>query len=111
VLHSFAGGSDGAHPEAGLLAGKHGVLYGTTFAGGGSSNCIVLFTGCGTVFKLTPPATTGGAWIETVIHGFSGADGAGPAAGLFGEERGPFFGTTSEGGAAGFGTVFEITVP
>ena len=45
VLHDFAGGSDGATPEAGLTALK-GKLYGTTNAGGKSND--------GTIFALTP---------------------------------------------------------
>ncbi len=37
VLHSFAGGSDGAQPMATLVADKQGTLYGSTYAGGGAS--------------------------------------------------------------------------
>ena len=48
VLHSFAGGSDGAEPTfAGLINDASGNLYGTT-SGGEVSNDY------GTVFKLTP---------------------------------------------------------
>jgi uncharacterized repeat protein (TIGR03803 family) len=54
VLHSFAGGSDGARPFAGLIH-VNGTFYGTTSAGGGSSNCAFNgATGCGTVFAVTP---------------------------------------------------------
>jgi uncharacterized repeat protein (TIGR03803 family) len=45
VLHSFAGGNDGANPDAGLLMDKKSNLYGTTFYGGAD--------GYGTVFKIT----------------------------------------------------------
>ena len=45
VLHSFTGGSDGAHPYAGLIFDRAGALYGTTEGGGAY--------GYGTVFKLT----------------------------------------------------------
>jgi uncharacterized repeat protein (TIGR03803 family) len=48
VLHSFAGGSDGNGPVAGLKF-LNGTLYGTTGNGGGSSSC---YGGCGTVFAL-----------------------------------------------------------
>ncbi len=47
VLHTFADSPDGAQPEAGLTFGVDGVLYGTTFYGGTSSES-------GTVFKITP---------------------------------------------------------
>ena len=64
VLYSFQGGSDGANPGAALTLGTGGVFYGTTAGGGNSGN--------GTVFKLTPPAKTGGAWTETVLYSFQG---------------------------------------
>jgi uncharacterized repeat protein (TIGR03803 family) len=48
VLHTFAGGADGAGPSAGLNRDAAGNLYGTT-SGGGDPNC-----DCGVVFKLTP---------------------------------------------------------
>jgi len=56
VLHSFAGGSDGGNPAAGLT-NVGGVLYGTTTGGAGNS---------GTVFKITTSGT------ETVLHTFGG---------------------------------------
>jgi len=51
VLHNFNYSPDGAHPIAGLILDNAGNLYGTTSAGG-DLNCG--FSGCGTVFKLTP---------------------------------------------------------
>ena len=45
VLHSF-NRDDGAFPDAGLVFGKSGLLYGTTTQGGGQN--------CGTVFALRP---------------------------------------------------------
>jgi uncharacterized repeat protein (TIGR03803 family) len=84
VLHSFAGGSDGGDPEAGLIADEQGALYGTTLGGGSS--------GSGTVFKLTPPAKGRTAWTETVLYWFcsqpSCSDGAAPFAGLIADNRG-----------------------
>jgi uncharacterized repeat protein (TIGR03803 family) len=52
VLHSFTGGTDGAHPWAGLTMDAVGNLYGTTQAGGDLA-CYAP-VGCGVVFKLTP---------------------------------------------------------
>ena len=46
VLHTFAGGSDGAYPYYGLVADSSGNLYGTTVAGGSASQ--------GTVFEVMP---------------------------------------------------------
>lgn len=50
VLHSFAGGTDGTYPDAGLIADKAGNLY-TTTAAGGSTGCRTF--GCGTIVKLS----------------------------------------------------------
>jgi len=55
ILHSFAGGEDGAYPYAGLAMDIFGNLYGTTQYGGGNS--IGGASGFGTVFKLTRPST------------------------------------------------------
>jgi uncharacterized repeat protein (TIGR03803 family) len=51
VLHNFKDAPDGAHPIVGLVLDKAGNLYGTT-SDGGDLSCG--FSGCGTVFKLTP---------------------------------------------------------
>jgi uncharacterized repeat protein (TIGR03803 family) len=51
VLHSFNDAPDGAHPIGGLVLDKAGNLYGTT-SDGGDLSCG--FSGCGTVFRLTP---------------------------------------------------------
>jgi uncharacterized repeat protein (TIGR03803 family) len=98
VLHSF-NGSDGSHPQAGLIFDAAGNLYGTTYGGGAS--------GYGTVFKLTPNAD--GSWTESVLHSFNGSDGSSPFAGLIFDAAGNLYGTTSLGGGSNFGTVFKLT--
>lgn len=122
VLHSFKGGSDGFSPVygAGLVLDKAGALYGTTSAGGGFSPACGN-TGCGTVFKLTPPAAGKTQWTETVLHGFTGgSDGNGPSGGVILDSFGAVYGTTNEGGTSplcpfyddlGCGTVFKLTPP
>jgi len=103
VLHSFTGGSDGGNrelegiPAAGLIMDAGGNLYGTNSAGGGSSFA-------GTVFKLDTLDN------ETVLHSFTGAEGAIPFAGLIMDTAGNLYGTASGGGASGGGTVFKLTV-
>jgi hypothetical protein len=63
VLHNFTGyPNDGAYPIAGLIADKEGALYGTTQEGG-NNGCNGY--GCGTVFKLTPPAKGRKAQTQT----------------------------------------------
>lgn len=109
VIYSFSGGSDGANLEGALVADKAGNLYGTT-SEGGSSNCSA---GCGIAFQLTPPATQGGAWTETVLYRFAGgSDGAAPGANLIFDAAGNLYGTTiSGGGASNGGIVFQLTPP
>jgi hypothetical protein len=71
VLYSFSGQPDGKFPEASLVFDKAGNLYGTTLGGGNGPG-----DGLGVVFRLSP--SSGGNWKETVLHAFSGTDGASP---------------------------------
>ena len=97
VLHSFAGGSDGAAPNAGVIRSKSGIFYGTTTAGG--------TYGKGIVFQLIGSK-------ETVLYSFAGGtDGATPEANLALDAAGNLYGTTSAGGAKGNGTVFKLAAP
>jgi uncharacterized repeat protein (TIGR03803 family) len=111
VLHSFAGGKDGAFPGLGsLIADAAGNLYGMTVEGGsgGTSACFAGGAiGCGTVFKVTPKGE------ETVLYSFTGGnDGGFPHAGLIAalitDAAGKLYGMTINGGTSGNGTVFEI---
>jgi uncharacterized repeat protein (TIGR03803 family) len=101
VLHSF-GVTDGATPFAGLVFDSAGNLYGTTWD--------TLQGETGIVFELTPNGD--GTWNETTIHRFCSrrgcADGASPYGGLVFDSVGNLYGTTTQGGADGFGTVFEL---
>ncbi|HEY3778762.1 MAG TPA: choice-of-anchor tandem repeat GloVer-containing protein [Rhizomicrobium sp.] len=112
VLYAFGGDADGAYPLAGVVADKKGNLYGTTTDGGGGTQCIVQFGGCGTVFRINPRGK------ENVLYAFSGgSDGANPQAALVIDKAGNLFGTAAYGGnvsacnqgaSPGCGTVFEI---
>jgi uncharacterized repeat protein (TIGR03803 family) len=94
-LYSFTGGVDGADPVAGLVQGADGNFYGTAYQGGGYS--------FGSIFKMTP------AGAVTALYEFTGyTDGAYPYAGLIQGKDGNFYGTTTEGGANGYGTVFRL---
>jgi uncharacterized repeat protein (TIGR03803 family) len=104
TLHIFTCGDDGCIPSGGLVIGKAGALYGTTFYGGPTAN--------GTVFSVTPPASPGGSWTEAVLHSFSGSDGSGPYAGVVIGSGGVLYGTTQYGGTSfSLGTVFSVTPP
>jgi uncharacterized repeat protein (TIGR03803 family) len=96
-LYSFTGGNDGSEPEAGLVQGRDGSLYGTTYSGGTNFY--------GTVFQIT---TNG---VFTSLYSFTGGnDGAWPKAGLVQASNGNFYGTTTSGGSAGLGTVFQLSL-
>ncbi len=104
VLHFFSGfPNDGANPSAQLLLDASGNLYGTTASGGGPSNCP---TGCGIVFRLNI-----GSNNYQILHGFTGSDGKEPVAGVVFDGTGNLWGTALDGGANGFGTIFELKAP
>jgi uncharacterized repeat protein (TIGR03803 family) len=114
TLHSFAGGNDGALPEAGVIFDAAGSLYSTTSSGGNGileSDCGLSNprSACGTVFTLTPPSTDGGDWTETVLHSFPSTDDDGfvVVGGVVLGKNGVLFGITAFGGAGG-GTVFAV---
>lgn len=82
-------------PSASLLRGSDGNLFGTAYSGGPSN------FGC--VFKIT---TNGGGY--TVLHYFSGSDGANPEGGLLEASDGNLYGTTFSGGISNVGCVFRV---
>jgi len=86
-------------PSAGPIFDAAGNLYGTTPSGGTYN--------AGTVYKLAP--NPDGSWTESVLHSFTGADGAYPYAGLIFDAGGNLYGTTQQGGCAGYGVVFKLT--
>jgi uncharacterized repeat protein (TIGR03803 family) len=95
LLYSFQNGAgDGGTPNGDLIVFQ-GKLYGTASTGGSS--------GLGTVFSISP---SGGS--ISVLHSFSGSEGATPEGSLVVDSTGSFYGTTSAGGTNGAGTVFEI---
>ncbi len=111
VLHSFTAtdpntraNSDGADPYAALIISGN-TLYGTVVGGGSSGN--------GTVYKVITNGTG-----FTNLHSFTAlpeprphtnSDGAYPIAGLITNLSGnTVYGTASEGGKSGNGTVFAV---
>jgi uncharacterized repeat protein (TIGR03803 family) len=90
-------GTNGGIPEASLIQGTDGDLYGTTQEGGAGG------LNEGTVFKITP------AGKLTTLHSFKGADGANPQAGMVQIANKELYGTTYDGGANGWGAIFKIS--
>jgi len=101
TLYAFCSQSGcGTYPLAGLVQGTDGNFYGTTESGGAYDR--------GIVFKVTPTGKL------TTLYSFCSetpycTDGTYPLAGLVQGTDGNFYGTTSAGGANGYGTVFKIT--
>jgi len=107
VIHTFAGGADGANPSAGVKIDNAGNLYGTTVCGGGPWGC----NGNGSVFKLRH---AGSGWLMNPLYNFSGGtDGLEPYAGVTMASDGTLYGTTLLGGSrrvgnGGGGTVYRV---
>ena len=96
TLYSFTGGLDGGNPYDTLLRDGSGNLYGTASVGGFNNRTS---RNNGTVFKLSPPTSSGGTWTETTLHDFKGTannDGGEPLGGLI-RVRNTLFGTTIMG--------------
>lgn len=104
VLHRFQNyPSDGAGPNAPLVADPDGDFYGTTVGGGVSES--------GTVFELTPPSKAGASWTEKLIVNFGDKDHAqGPTGGLILKNEG-LYGTVGSGGRYLAGIVFHLDRP
>ncbi len=102
ILHSFSGNGgipgskDGAAPQAGLILGSDGYLFGTTLNGGADD--------LGTVYLIT----TAGSETGIPFTGNPG-DGAYPEASLIQGSDGNFYGTTYEGGANNTGSIFKVS--
>ena len=96
VLHSFTG-SDGVAPQAPLIEGTNGALYGTTYNGGISN--------VGTIFRVDKDGNN-----FSVIHHFTGGtnDGASSTASLLKGPNGKFYGTSSAGGTFQKGVIFNL---
>jgi uncharacterized repeat protein (TIGR03803 family) len=99
---------DGNYPTAPVIEATNGDFYGIT--GNGGANC-ENGQQCGTVFSLTPRGkiTTLYSFCSGVISPDGCLNGEFPGIGLVEAANGDFYGTTTSGGADGYGSVFKIT--
>jgi uncharacterized repeat protein (TIGR03803 family) len=100
LLYSFGGvANDGLNPAAGLVWDGAGHFFGATTNGGGPG----CFTGCGIVFAITKTGR------EATLFSFSNRNvGCIPYAALIRDTAGYLYGTTSNCGTTGNGTVFAV---
>jgi len=114
VLHTFSSGlgpsfvennpltfanADGANPQAPLIQGKDGNLYGTAADEGA-------FAYYGTIFKINPSG------VFSTLYAFNfgiNSDGGYPNATPIQGRDGNFYGTASIGGDNGQGTVYKLS--
>ena len=94
TLHSFGATGQGT-PNAALVQGSNGFLYGTTFNGGKND--------AGTIFKMSVSGQ-----FKTLVD-FGGLSGANPFDALMEGSDGNFYGVTSGGGANGGGVLFKVS--
>jgi uncharacterized repeat protein (TIGR03803 family) len=116
VLYSFKSGNDGANPNGGLVLDGKGVIYGTSWSGGGSTGCNTQWSvGCGTVFELRPPTNKDKSWAKRILYRFEPynnyGNGDNPAAGVTLDTKGNLYGTAEAGGTNGNGVVFSVNLP
>ena len=97
VGHAFDKLRDGSTPYGRLLYAADGLFYGTASSGGANF--------MGTLFSYDAAARR-----FTLLHTFSGSDGANPFAGLIQGSDGRLYGTTFAGGAYGSGSVFAFDI-
>ncbi len=96
VIHDFDGAS-GAIPWSSLKAEADGQLYGTTTEGGDN--------GYGTFFRLDPASG-----ILSVLASFNGVDAYYPFDPPTQGADGNFYGVSSFGGHAGYGSLYSVTI-
>ena len=89
----------GKSPRSPLVRDLDGNFYGTTYNGGAN--------GYGTVFKMTSAGVLT-TMVEFTNNGASNS-GSYPGGGLVQGNDGNFYGTTGNGGATFYGTVFKMT--
>jgi uncharacterized repeat protein (TIGR03803 family) len=98
ILHTFGSAkNDGAYAESPLVSDSQGNLYGSTIQGG------TFGLPGGIVFQISAQGE------YSIVYDFGAqSDGSSPDGPLLPGPDGTFYGTTSSGGAAGPGTVYQL---
>ena len=99
AIYAFQGGTDGRGPANGVIY-SNGMLYGTTWFGGGGCPS----QGCGTIFSID--AKSG---VEHALFNFSpGPNNTPVGAGALISLAGTLYSTTEIGGTSGKGSIFAF---
>ena len=93
VLHIFAGGTEGAAPQAVLLRDDRGNLYGVGQP---------LWNTPGAIFKIDPNGR------ETILHKFANGQGGDAKTALIRDPEGNLYGSGNFGGSNNCGAVFKL---
>ncbi|HXM45707.1 MAG TPA: choice-of-anchor tandem repeat GloVer-containing protein [Bryobacteraceae bacterium] len=99
TIYNFGSETNGGGPLT-LVAGRGGVLYGTSGSGGSA--------GIGSVYSLTPPASAG-AWTESLLYSYTGPNFISELNALVVGD-GVLYGVNTAGGL-GFGEVYSLAPP
>ena len=100
ILYSFTGRPNAANPLWNVVPDGAGNFYGVG-SGGGTLNW-------GSLFELSP---SGSGWTESLLYSFQPNSDVGliPSGGLARDAAGNLYGTTTNEGPYGYGTVFEFS--
>jgi uncharacterized repeat protein (TIGR03803 family) len=98
TLYIFTG-TNGDEPNAPLILGANGNMFGTTLDGGANSE--------GSVFEVNPAGGVATLYSFCTKRGCS--QGEIVATGVVQAANGDFYGTTSTGGTFGWGTIYQLT--
>jgi uncharacterized repeat protein (TIGR03803 family) len=96
--------ADGSFPRGTLIQAVGGNLFGTTTEGGPISGCDM--ANCGTIFKITPAGKL--ATLYNFCSEPNCLDGGQTGSGVIQGTDGLFYGSTTNGGANLYGTLFRI---
>jgi uncharacterized repeat protein (TIGR03803 family) len=101
TLYSFGAAGDASIPHPPMRDSSNNV-YGTSTYGGAY--------GLGSIFKLTSPASPGGAWTESVLYSSQNDSITGyePSQSLMLDRKGNLWGTMTLGGENNYGTIYEL---
>lgn len=100
LLHIFGlHGSDGCNPNGGVIFDQAGNVYGAADGYGNDHQ--------GVVYELSP---SGSNWIYTILYTFTDNNAGDSLVGdLIFDSAGNLYGVSSQGGAYGFGEIYELS--